>query len=191
MNTRLTKLAQTFSIAGIYSLVSLTALAQTSPKTSPTEPIPTEPTPPSKLPSASANLVEEAGKDQSLSTFVRAVKAAGLSSALSGSGPYTVFAPSNTAFAALPKEKRDELFKPENRQKLVNLLSYHVIPGDLTTIKLQSAKVETAGGETLDFKMAQRGEEVQVNDAKAIKPDTRASNGVIYVIDKVLIPPGH
>ena len=120
-------------------------------------------------------------------TLVAAIKAAGLVDTLKGAGPFTVFAPTDEAFSKLPPGTVEDLLKPENKEKLRKILTYHVVAGDVTAkdvVKLQSAK--TVEGGTLSIKGGDGG--VLVNDAHVIKTDIAASNGVIHVIDTVLLP---
>ncbi len=133
-------------------------------------------------------IVEVAAGNPSFTTLVTAVKAAGLAETLSGKGPFTVFAPTNEAFAALPKGTLEKLLKPENREALKKVLTYHVVSGDLMAQDLKSGKVATVEGSTVAVKIA--GKTVSVNDASVVKADVDTSNGVIHVIDKVLIPAG-
>ena len=120
-------------------------------------------------------------------TLVAAVKAAGLVDTLKGPGPFTVFAPTDEAFAQLPAGALDDLLKPENKDKLRSVLTYHVVPGKVMSsdvVKLDTAK--TAEGSTIKIKATGNG--VMVNDARVVKADIAASNGVIHVIDKVILP---
>ena len=120
-------------------------------------------------------------------TLAAAIKAAGLVDTLKGAGPFTVFAPTDEAFSKLPAGTVEDLLKPENKEKLRKILTYHVVAGDVTAkdvVKLQSAK--TVEGGTLSIKAGDGG--VLVNDAHVIKTDIAASNGVIHVIDTVLLP---
>jgi transforming growth factor-beta-induced protein len=120
-------------------------------------------------------------------TLVAAVKSAGLVETLKGSGPFTVFAPTDEAFAKLPPGTLENLLKPENRSKLQEILTYHVVAGEVMAkdvVKLHSAK--TVQGGTLHIKTAGGG--VMVNGAHVIKTDITTSNGVIHVIDSVLLP---
>lgn len=132
-------------------------------------------------------IVDVASKNSSFSTLVKAVKAAGLVDTLSGQGPYTVFAPTNTAFNALPKGTLDKLLKPENKQLLQKVLTYHVVSGNLKSTSLKSGSVPTVEGSAATVRVANGG--VRVNNAKVTKADISASNGVIHVIDHVLLPP--
>ncbi len=115
------------------------------------------------------------------------MKAAGLTEELSGKGPYTVFAPTDKAFAALPKGTVQKLLKPENREILKKILTYHVVPGEVDSSTLKPGQVKTVEGSPVRVKVS--GSNVMVNDAKVTSPDIKASNGVIHVIDKVIIPP--
>ena len=133
-------------------------------------------------------IVEVAASNPSVSTLVTAVKAAGLVETLSGKGPFTVFAPTNEAFAALPKGTLEKLLKPENRDALRKVLTYHVVSGDLMAKDLRSGKVPTVEGSSVAVKVDNHG--VSVNGSNVIKADVDTSNGVIHVIDKVLLPPG-
>ena len=120
-------------------------------------------------------------------TLVAAVKAAGLVDTLKGPGPFTVFAPTDEAFAKLPEGTLEDLLKPENKAKLQSVLTYHVVPGKVMSrdaAKLNSAK--TAQGSSIKIKATDNG--VMVNDAHVVKADIAASNGVIHVIDKVILP---
>src|SRR5580698_5268343 len=120
-------------------------------------------------------------------TLVAAVKAAGLVDTLKGPGPFTVFAPTDEAFAKLPAGTLETLLQPENKAKLRSILLYHVVPGRVTAeevVKLDSAK--TAEGQSLAIKVVNG--DVMVNNAHVTKTDIATSNGVIHVIDTVLLP---
>lgn len=119
-------------------------------------------------------------------TLVAAVKAAGLVDTLNGAGPFTVFAPTDEAFAKLPAGTVESLLKPENKEKLVAILTYHVLAG-----KVMAADVKTMGAKTVNGKEASikvNGGKVTVGAANVVKTDIAASNGVIHVIDAVLLP---
>ena len=135
-----------------------------------------------------ADIVDTAIGAGSFKTLVAAVQAAGLVDTLKGTGPFTVFAPTDEAFAKLPAGTVEDLLKPENKDKLVAILTYHVVPG-----KVMAADV--TGKETM-AKSVQGGEikvngtnGVMVNDAKVVQADIVADNGVIHVIDAVILPP--
>ena len=139
---------------------------------------------------AEKDIVDTAVDAGSFKTLVAAVKAAGLVETLKGDGPFTVLAPTDEAFAKLPKGTVESLLKPENKDKLVAILTYHVIPAKAVStevVKLDGKSVKTVQGHTVDVKLD--GSDVKLNDAKVIKADIPASNGVIHVIDTVLIPP--
>lgn len=136
---------------------------------------------------ASQDIVDTAVAAGSFKTLVAALKAAGLVDTLKGKGPFTVFAPTDDAFAKLPAGTVDELLKPENKQKLIAILTYHVVAGKVTAtqaMKLNSAK--TVNGQSLAISAA--GGTVKINDATVTKADIMCSNGVIHVIDTVLMP---
>jgi len=118
---------------------------------------------------------------------VAAVQAAGLVDALKGPGPFTVLAPANAAFAQLPEGTLEELLKPENKNRLVEILTYHVIPGKVTAAEVAKlSAAETLNGQRVDFKTSQG--KVTVDDAQVIATDIGCSNGIVHVIDQVLIP---
>ncbi|PTO82698.1 fasciclin domain-containing protein [Vibrio splendidus] len=133
------------------------------------------------------DIVDVAAENGSFNTLVAAVKAADLVDTLKGEGPFTVLAPTDEAFAALPEGTVDMLLKPENKDKLVAVLTYHVIPGKIMAaevMKLNSA-VTVQGSAVM---IAIDDGNVMINNAKVIMPDVEASNGVIHVIDAVLLP---
>ncbi len=137
---------------------------------------------------ASKNIVEQAASSNEFQTLAKAIKAAGLEQQLAGKGPYTVFAPTDKAFAALPKGVVDELLKPENKELLAQLLSYHVVPGAVTSTQIKPGEVKTLVGEPVTVKRSQDGT-VTVNNAKVTQADIQASNGVIHAVDQVILPP--
>lgn len=134
------------------------------------------------------DIVDVAAGNDSFSTLVAAVKAAGLVETLKGDGPFTVFAPTNEAFAKLPEGTVEGLLKPENKQKLIEILTYHVVPGKVLAkdvVGLSEAK--SVEGSTIAIKVVDG--QVKLNDATVIKTDIETSNGVIHVIDSVILPP--
>lgn len=135
---------------------------------------------------AGQNIVQIAASNPDFSTLVAAVKAAGLVGTLEGKGPFTVFAPTNAAFAKLPKGTVESLLKPENKAKLVKVLTYHVVAGKVMSTDLKDGMMAKTveGGELTIHTMPS----VMVNDAKVVKADIEASNGVIHVVDTVLLP---
>ena len=135
----------------------------------------------------SLNIVELAASNEDFSTLVAAVKAAGLAETLAGEGPYTVFAPTNEAFAKLPEGTVETLLLPENKDKLVAILTYHVVAGDVTASDVVTlTEVTTLQGDTAPISVTDDG--VTIAGANVILTDLDASNGVIHVIDKVLLP---
>lgn len=132
------------------------------------------------------NVVQIAQANGDFSTLVQAVVAADLATTLQGQGPFTVFAPTNQAFAKLPPGTIQELLKPENKAKLQAILTYHVVPGKVLSSDLKSGSVKTVNGKEIDV-VVENGQ-VKVNDARVIKADIQGSNGVIHVIDTVLLP---
>ncbi len=133
------------------------------------------------------DIVDIAASDDQFSTLVAAVSAAGLVETLKGPGPFTVFAPTNDAFAALPAGTVETLLKPENKDQLVKVLTYHVVPGAVTSDQLAGKRlnVATVQGQTVHID-GRRG--VKVNKSNVTSADIIASNGVIHVIDRVLLP---
>ncbi len=132
-------------------------------------------------------VVENAVEAKDFSTLVAAVKAAGLVETLSGKGPFTVFAPTNEAFAKIPKDVLADLLKPENKKKLTAILTYHVVAGNVMAadvVKLSKAKTV----EGSDIKIAVKDGKVKVNNANVVKTDIVSKNGVIHVIDAVIMP---
>jgi len=137
--------------------------------------------------SLTSNIVDLAVATDDLSTLVTAVTAAGLGDALSGDGPLTVFAPTNEAFAALPEGTVENLLLPENIDQLVDILKYHVVSANAHSSGLSSGNVETLNGDSVEVTVSDGG--VMVNDATVATADVIASNGIIHIIDKVLMPP--
>ncbi|HUC50770.1 MAG TPA: fasciclin domain-containing protein [Xanthobacteraceae bacterium] len=148
----------------------------------------------------SKNIIQNAVNSKDHTTLVAAVKAAGLVDTLEGAGPFTVFAPTNAAFAKLPAGTVDRLLKPENKATLTKVLTYHVVPGRMTAVSLMKAikdgegeaHLKTVAGESLTVKQAGPGK-LTVTDAKGdvanvTIADVLQSNGVIHVIDTVLLP---
>ena len=133
-----------------------------------------------------SDIVETALAAKNFSTLAAALGAAGLVETLKGEGPFTVFAPTDAAFAKVPQQTLEDLLRPENKQKLAAVLTYHVVPGKVTShevIAMNSAT--TLQGQKLNIS---RGDDVKINEAKLIITDVEATNGVIHVIDSVLMP---
>lgn len=148
---------------------------------------------------ATKTIVENASAAPNLTTLVAAVKAAGLVETLSGPGPFTVFAPTNDAFARLAPGTVDTLLKPENKASLVKVLTYHVVPGNVGAAQLKTmiasgggmATLTTVEGSTLTARM--EGEAISLTDVNGTKsyietPDVRQSNGVVHVVNGVVVP---
>lgn len=134
------------------------------------------------------NIVETAVAAGSFQTLVAAVEAAGLVETLSGPGPFTVFAPTDAAFAKLPAGTIENLLQPENLALLQSILTYHVVAGNVTADQVVNLDAATTV-EGSDVTIAVEGGSVRVNDATVIQTDVLASNGVIHIIDTVLLPP--
>ena len=137
---------------------------------------------------AEKDIVDTAVEAGQFKTLAAALKAADLVDTLKGSGPFTVFAPTDAAFAKLPAGTVDNLLKPENKNQLTAILTYHVVPGEVMAadvVKLDEA--ETVNGETVDVTAS--GGKVMINEANVTATDIAASNGVIHVIDSVILPP--
>jgi uncharacterized surface protein with fasciclin (FAS1) repeats len=187
-------------------LLTLPAIAESipsttvpKPTTTPALPIPTDPaipttpitpetttptTPEAKTP---GTIVDIAASNESFKTLVTAVKAAGLTEVLSSQGPFTVFAPTDKAFEALPEGTLEKLLKPENKNKLQQLLAYHVVPAAVESTAIKSGRVKTVSGKFITLSKTKNF--VKVNNAEVITADIKASNGVIHVVDKVILPP--
>jgi uncharacterized surface protein with fasciclin (FAS1) repeats len=132
--------------------------------------------------------IVDVASEGGFSTLVAAVQAAGLAETLGSEGPFTVFAPTDEAFAALPEGTLDHLLMPENKDQLVAILTYHVVAGDVSSdqvVKLSDA--ETIEGNSVSFSVEDGS--VKVNEATVVAADVDASNGTIHVIDQVLLPP--
>ncbi len=135
------------------------------------------------------DIVDTAAGNKDFSTLVAAVQAAGLVETLKSKGPFTVFAPTNAAFAKLPAGTVESLLKPENKATLVKILTYHVVSGKVLAadvVKLSGKMVKTVQGSDVTVTVADG--KVKVNDSNVIATDIETSNGVIHVIDTVLLP---
>jgi uncharacterized surface protein with fasciclin (FAS1) repeats len=135
---------------------------------------------------AGKDIVAIASGDAQFKTLTKALGSAGLVTTLQGKGPFTVFAPTDAAFAALPKGTVENLLKPENKAQLTKILTYHVVPGSVLSTGLKSGDVKSVEGTSL--KVGVNAGKVTVSGANVVKADIKASNGVIHVIDKVLMP---
>ncbi len=133
-----------------------------------------------------SDIIVLASETESLSTLVSAVKAAELVETLQGEGPFTVFAPTNAAFEALDEGVLEDLLKPENKEKLAAILTYHVVAGEVMSTDLSDGmEAETVNGQTITISTT---EGVKINDANVTAADVKASNGVVHIIDKVILP---
>jgi uncharacterized surface protein with fasciclin (FAS1) repeats len=133
-----------------------------------------------------ADIVETALAVSNLSTLATALSAAGLLEILKGDGPFTVFAPTDAAFAKVPRQTLEELLQPENKKRLAAILAYHVVPGKVTSNEvIASGWATTLQGQKVN--VSSNGE-VKINEAKVIVTDVEATNGVIHIIDSVLMP---
>ena len=133
------------------------------------------------------DIVDTAVSAGSFNTLVAAVKAADLVDTLKGEGPFTVFAPTDDAFAKLPAGTLEDLLKPENKDKLKSILTYHVVSGKVMAKDVATMKMaETVNGQS--FMVNMEGDNVMVDSAKVVKTDIECSNGIIHVIDSVILP---
>ena len=133
------------------------------------------------------DIVELAVETEALSTLVAAVEAAGLVEVLQGDGPFTVFAPTNEAFEALPEGTLESLLEEENREMLVAILTYHVVPGKVMSGDLSDGMTaETVQGSEVSISVSDYG--VRIDDASVAQADVEATNGVVHVIDSVILP---
>ncbi len=199
---KLSKSVKKFAaIAGATSaLVALPVLAQnmptsseqTQPPSTQTQPqVEPKPMTPSASPRRNStmtgrSIVDIAASNKSFKILTAALQATGLDKTLASGGPYTVFAPTDESFAAQPKGTVEVLLKPDNKETLIKILTYHVLAGEQTSQKLKDGQAKTLEGAPVEVKVSPRG--VMVNDAKVVKADIRASNGVIHVINKVIMP---
>lgn len=130
------------------------------------------------------NLIEIVESNPDLSTFIQAINESGLRATLESQGPWTVFAPSNEAFAAVPQNVLHDLMKRENASRLATLLKNHIVKGSLVTSAMNTSNVVSVGGKPLHIEV--RGSQVDVNGAGIVQADITGTNGVIQVVDKVL-----
>ncbi|MEG3123151.1 fasciclin domain-containing protein [Sphingomonas sp. GB1N7] len=198
-----------FPLVALVGALSITAAsAQTAAPAAPAQAAPAAAAPAPAAPNpavggaamdAAKTIVANASTAPNLTTLVAAVKAAGLAETLSGPGPFTVFAPTNDAFARLAPGTVDTLLKPENKATLVKVLTYHVVPGKITAADL-IAKIDAGGGKVVlttvegePLTAAKEGQAVSLTDVNGNKsyieiPDVRQSNGVVHVVNGVVLP---
>jgi uncharacterized surface protein with fasciclin (FAS1) repeats len=179
----------------IYAAFAVAILAAAACSPAPETPAPAAPSTaaeatPTPTPVTAKDIVDTAVAAGQFKTLVAAVQAAGLEATLRGAGPFTVFAPTDAAFAALPAGTVENLLKPENKDQLAAILTYHVLAGKVMAADVAGKTVEpaTVQGKTMKVVGGADGT-VTVNDAKVVSANVEASNGVIHVIDKVIMPP--
>ncbi|MBN4000485.1 fasciclin domain-containing protein [Nostoc sp. LPT] len=158
------------------------------PQTQPTTPPTTTPPGPGASDNQGKNLLALAESNASFTTLTKALKAAGLTGALQGKDNLTIFAPTDAAFAKLPPDALQELLKPDNKEVLLKILTYHVVAGKVLSTDLKSGEVKSLEGGTINVKV-DPATGVTVNDAKVTQADITGSNGVIHAIDQVILPP--
>lgn len=169
------------------ALLLFTGCSSSSDSSSDSSPTAAATSAPADQASAANDIASVAIATPDLSTLVTALKAAGLVETLQGPGPFTVFAPTNDAFAALPEGVLDKLVKPENKDALTKVLTYHVLSGNVPSSDVKEGTVTTLEGSDIKITTV---DGVGVNDAKVVMADVKADNGVVHVIDAVLLPPG-
>ncbi|MDB9487875.1 fasciclin domain-containing protein [Dolichospermum circinale CS-537/01] len=163
------------------------------PPVKPTQPAteipPVKPTPTTPITEIkeTRNLIVLANANGSFKTLIKALTAAGLIDTLQGDGAFTIFAPTDAAFAKLPQDAVRDLLKPENKQILRQVLTYHVVSGKVLSSDLKSGELKSLQGDPISIKVNSNG--VEVNDAKITKADIQGSNGVIHQIDNLILPP--
>lgn len=179
--------------AGVGMLLGAPAIAQYSNPSESPEPMqqpmmndPMQQPSMDQMDPATSSIVDLASGNQSFNTLTQAIQAAGLTETLSGQGPYTVFAPTDEAFAQLPDGTLDFLLQPENQDLLRQVLTYHVLPGEVTASEVRTGSVEALGG-GLAVRVTDDNR-VIVNNASVIQPNIQASNGVIHAVKRVLLP---
>ena len=181
---------RTIAAVAVAAGLLLTACSSTTSTESSTEASPMAASAPASaaasMPATPGTIVDVASAGADFSTLVAALSAAGLVETLQGPGPFTVFAPTNEAFAALPAGVLDKLLLPENKDTLAKILTYHVVPGKVLAADVTDGDVATVEGQTVTLSTA---DGVTVNGAKVITADVMGSNGVIHVIDAVILPP--
>ncbi|MFN6528512.1 fasciclin domain-containing protein [Nostoc sp. ChiSLP03a] len=159
-----------------------------TPGTPPTQTPTTTPPKPGASSNQGKNLLALAESNASFTTLTKALKAAGLTTALQGKDNLTIFAPTDAAFAKLPADALQELLKPDNKEVLLKILTYHVVPGKVLSTDLKSGEVKSLEGGAINVKV-DPATGVTVNDAKVTQADITGSNGVIHAIDQVILPP--
>ena len=172
-----TLMVLTASLAVTFSLRAQTATTAASPSPTVT------------VPAVKEDLLSTIKASGNFKTFLKVAEAAGLTGTLQKTGPYTVFAPTDAAFAKLPNGNLDDLLKPENKAKLVNLVSYHIANGKFSAAELSKTdEVKTLEGTEIDVDTSTDGKTIELDEAKVLGSDLDASNGVVHAIDTVLQP---
>ncbi|OUL26582.1 beta-Ig-H3/fasciclin [Nostoc sp. T09] len=172
---------------------SPTVVPETTPTTpatpvKPSTTVPTQTQPAGSSNTQSKNLVALAESNASFTTLTKALKAAGLTATLEGKDNFTIFAPTDAAFSKLPQDAVRDLLKPENKEVLVKILTYHVVPGKVLASDLKSGEVKSVEGGAINVKV-DPATGVKVNEANVTQTDITGSNGVIHAIDQVILPP--
>ncbi|MEB3212239.1 MAG: fasciclin domain-containing protein [Leptolyngbyaceae bacterium] len=175
----------TVGLAGLASMMSLVMPAATDAQTQVTNTQMASTA--NKSSTREATIAEIASSNDAFETLTAALQAAELVDVLNGETEYTVFAPTDEAFAALPEGTVESLLLPENRDQLVRVLTYHVVPGSVMSTDLSDGVVASAEGS--DLAVSLNGGSVSINGASVIQADIEARNGVIHVVDQVLLPP--
>ena len=155
-------------------------VSQTTPNTQ---------TPQTSSTTAANNLVAVATSNETFSTLTSLLKATGLAESLQKRGPYTVFAPTNEAFAALPQGILKKLQQPENSEVLMQILMYHLVPGQQTAKDLSAGELKTLAERPVNIQIDPAQNQISVNDARVVQPNIQASNGIIHAVNEVLLPP--
>lgn len=167
-----------------------TEVAQPAPGSTRQSPAALPSTPPAAQAEAAENhVVDVVANNPSLRTLAAALDETDANQILELQGPYTVFAPSDAAFAALSAETRQRLLQPENRQQLAQILFYHVVPGQVNANQLHSGEVKTVEGASVNVQVDPSANQVRVNNATVTQADIPASNGVVHIVDRVILPP--
>ena len=193
------KLGSLAAVLGLSTLFYLPTLARANPKEgnnySQNSPRPAQNSPEANPSSEGTNSTSQGGtivaiasSNDQFKTLTKALEAAGLTETLAGTGPFTVFAPTDAAFSALPPETLQALLKPENKNLLVKILTYHVVPGKVLSSDLKNGEVKTVEGSPVNVRVDADQKQVLVNDARVIRADIQASNGVIHIIDRIILP---
>lgn len=169
------------SLATLTGSLTVLAPANACPRSS------KAPVPQTARAAQTGTIVDVAASNPSFTTLVQAVQAAGLVETLSGQGPFTVFAPTNEAFAALPAGTLEKLLKPENRDILRKILTYHVLSGTVRSTAIRPGQVTTVEGSPVTLRV--RNGQIAVNNSTVTTADIQTSNGIIHVINRVLLPP--